>query len=168
MGVIPQNLPVNITRHFSRHSNSLLKALTLKEQRPSSQMAKSRKWPKLACSLGEQILRLAKLANTRIFGLHSEPIRSQKEHYKYHNFSQKRGRTKNGRERQTPTDSKPREFRATLKETLKETHLHQGYLRPTQSGANPKSDLPIQGCNSIANRFALLLPLYVLNLHVIS
>ena len=155
-------------------------------------MAKSIKWPKLACSLGEQLLRLTNLANTKNSGLHSEPIRSQMacslgeqilrltnpslhhspseacEHQKFwasfwaHQVTKiiinsiasfrKRG------QRQTDRNSS--------KETLKETHLHQGYLRPTQSRANPKSDLPIQGCNSIANRFALLLPLYVLNLHV--
>ena len=140
-------------------------------------MAQSRKWPKLACSLHARLAnvtfatrspserslhaRLAKQTfatsspseadrQQKISGFTPSPLGHGKRHYKYQHFSNKK------------EDENPgtKTLEATL-ETLKAAPPLRSYHRPTQSGS------PIQGCNSIANRFALLLSLYFLNLHVI-
>ena len=159
-------------------------ALILKGQRPSSRMAQSRKWPKLACSLHARLAnvtfatrspserslhaRLAKQTfatsspseadrQQKISGFVLSPLGHEKGHYKYQHFSNEKGD-----EKQRETDENPgtKTLEATL-ETLKAAPPLRSYHRPTQSGS------PIQGCNSIANRFALLLSCYFLNLHVI-
>ena len=73
-------------------------------------MAKSRKWPKLACSLGEQILRLA---NPSLYRSPSEACGYQKilgfilsplghhNHYKYRHFSHEKREEDGGRRTET-------------------------------------------------------------------
>jgi hypothetical protein len=97
----------------------------------------------------------------KISGFILSPLGHEKEHYKYQHFSNEKGERKED-EKPRETDENPgtKTLEATL-ETLKAAPPLRSYRRPTQSGS------PIQGCNSIANRFALLLSLYFLNLHVI-
>ena len=82
--------------------------LILKEQRPSSRMAQSRKWPKLACSLHARLANVRYTFATRspseadrqqkIPGFILSPLGHEKEHYKYQWLHSEKG---------TKTEGKP-------------------------------------------------------------
>ena len=108
--------------------------LISKERRPSSRMAQSRKWPKLACSLHARLAnvtfatrspserslhaRLAKQTfatsspseadrQQKISGFVLSPLGHEKGHYKYQHFSNEKGGRKTEGDRRKPWHKNP-------------------------------------------------------------